>query len=665
MEEPREDIIEETAPGAPLMDRSWMASFWEVFTECVIEMDARYTITNIRRKAESDSKLASFVGKSFLDFVAEKDRARAENLLERIRNEEAPYARFHCLSSFGRYYRWTLSAFHKDGRFSGCHGVSVDVTEQTLKEITLNWQRAVIEEGSSFVSIADLDGNVLYTNPCAYRMTGYDPSYGALPPERILAPTFYETIRSEGMRAVADKRTWTGWGELICLDGTVIPVEMNMFSIRNEQDETILIATVVKDFTVFEEHKRKLEEARKAAEAANAAKSEFLSRMSHEIRTPMNAIIGMIGIGLGAGDLDRKDYCFRRADNASKHLLRIINDILDMSKIEAEKFELSYSVFDFREALESIRNMANVRAEEKRLTLIVDIAHDIPAYIYCDELRLSQVITNLLANAIKFTPENGTVILRAKKTGESDDDVSIQIDISDTGIGISREQQRKLFLSFNQADPSISQKYGGTGLGLAISKRIVELLGGKIWIDSELGVGAVFSFTLKVNKADGMGEAEPAGDGIPKGGGQNLWNGRSCDLSGRTILIAEDVDINREIMSAILEETGVSVDYANNGRMAVSMFGADPEKYDLVLMDINMPEMDGYEAARQIRLLDAGWAKEVPIIAMTANVFREDVDKCLEAGMNGHIGKPIEAEAMLGRLYDTIKDRTGMGNGIF
>jgi len=632
-----------------------MASFWEVFTECVIEMDADYIITNVRRKAETETPLTGFVGKSFLDSVARRDRPYAERKLDLIKKGGAAYSRFECLSGNGRYYRWTLSAVRDKGEFAGCHGVSVDVTGQTLKEVTLNWQRAVIEEGRSFVSIADMFGNVMYTNSRAYEMTGYDPASGPLPPERIFTPEYYETIQAEGMRAVMESGSWTGWGELIRLDGKATPIEQTLFSIRNEQDGSVLIATVITDTTVFQEHEKKLEKARRDAEAANIAKSEFLSRMSHEIRTPMNAIIGMIGIGLGAGDVDRKDYCFRRADSASKHLLRLINDILDMSKIEAEKFELSYSVFDFRKVLDNVSNMANDRAEEKRQRFVVEIEDGVPALIYGDELRLSQVITNLLINAIKFTPENGAVKLSAAKAGESGDDIVLQIEVEDSGIGISKEQQKKLFMSFNQVDSSISRNFGGTGLGLAISKRIVELMGGSIWVESELGMGAKFGFTMKAKKAVAKLGAERAGaPGAERaeGAGRCPICGRECDFRGHTILVAEDIEINREILSAILDETGVSVVFAENGGQAVSLFTGSPAKFDLILMDINMPEMDGYEAARRIRAFGAGG--EVPIIAMTANVFREDIDKCLEAGMNGHIGKPIEAEDMLRQLGEYL-----------
>ena len=787
MEKTNDSLIEETASGAERIDRAWMTTFWETFSDCVVEMDARYIVTNALRKTDSTLTI-SIVGKSFLDIAVDKERDFVESELQILKTTDIPYRRFTFLSRLGRYYRMTLIAKKKEKIFLGLCGIAVDVTRQSLNEITLNWQRAIIEGGADFVSIADIDGQVLYTNPGAYKMTGYNPELGSLPLEEVFTSGQLMTMRSEGQETAVRSGHWTCLSELKCADGKIIPVELTLFSIRNDRDDSVLIATIIRDITDFVEHEKEMEQARRAAEAANIAKSEFLSRMSHEIRTPMNAIIGMINIGLSTEDSEKKNYCFRRADSASKHLLGIINDILDMSKIEAEKFELSYSEFDFEHALKNITNMANIRVEEKKQNFIVNLGADVPVFIYSDELRLSQVITNLLTNAIKFTPEFGTVTLSIEKIEEIDDDIIIKIAVSDTGIGISKEQQEKLFVSFNQADSSISQKFGGTGLGLAISKRIVELMGGNVWIESELGKGANFAFTIKVKKAKNKTRAkllkeinrdklhilavddsedirsyfshimktlrlscDVASDGpeainmikkssnmpyniffvdwlMPKMNGIELtrrikkingdnsiiimisandWNNvekeaiaagvklfvskplfpstlinaiNTClgtevngssdeiqdeaakshyNFSGCTLLIAEDVEINREIMSAILEETGISIDYADNGQIAVEMFRKNPEKYSLILMDINMPEMDGYEATRQIRSLDVLWAKEIVIIAMTANVFREDIEKCLKSGMNDHTGKPIDANALYEILNEYLLNHEG------
>ena len=522
-----------------------------------------------------------------------------------------------------------------------------------------------------------------------------------------------------------------------------------------------------------------------ATQAGSKAKGDFLSHMSHEIRTPLNAIIGMINIGINTNDVEKMKYCFERADGASKHLLSLINDILDMSKIEADKFELSFSEFEFEKMLMNITNVANIRADEKSQNFVVNLSKDIPAYIESDELRLSQVITNLLTNAIKFTPEKGTVSLNIdleSKNAESDE-VTLRIEVSDTGIGISKEQQERLFTSYNQADSSISHKFGGTGLGLAISKRIVELMEGHIWIESELGRGSKFIFTVNAKKRSGNPKTKlsrgvnfesmrvlavddsvevrdyfiyvmeelgvfchvaasgaeavemiensgdkpyniffvdwlmPEMDGIEltkqikKINGDNSvitmisvadWNSiekeavaagvrhfiskplfpselinainicisetsgdlsndssnpvkQRHDFSGHTLLVAEDIEINREIISAVLEETGVAIDYAEDGKLAVSMFSENPDKYALILMDIQMPEMDGYEASLAIRALDLEKAENIPIIAMTANVFKEDIEKCIASGMNEHMGKPVDTDVLLGLLSKYLK----------
>jgi len=268
------------------------------------------------------------------------------------------------------------------------------------------------------------------------------------------------------------------------------------------------------------------------------------------------------------------------------------------------------------------------------------VAGNVPGAIVSDEQRLSQVIANLLSNAVKFTPENGDISLSVSFEGEENGECRLQFEVKDSGIGISPEQQSRLFSSFTQADATVSRKYGGTGLGLAISKSIVEMMNGKIWIESVLGAGANFMFTILA--ARGSAEAEDKVHGSDEN--------EDGIFAGHTILMAEDVEINREIMLALLEHTGIRIECVENGREALDVYSANPSGYELVLMDIQMPEMDGYEAARAIRALGTTQALVVPIIAMTANVFREDIEKCLAAGMNGHVGKPIDSAAVIRML---------------
>ena len=375
------------------------------------------------------------------------------------------------------------------------------------------------------------------------------------------------------------------------------------------------------------------------AEEASRAKSNFLANMSHEIRTPMNAIIGMTSIAKSANNVERKDYALDKIEGASIHLLGVINDILDMSKIEANKLELSPVVFNFEEMLQNVMNIMNFRVAEKRQHFSVDIDKRIPRLLVGDNQRLTQVITNLLSNAVKFTSEEGEISLNAILVQEANGGCEIQIDVSDNGIGISPEQQSRLFTSFVQAESSTTRQFGGTGLGLAISKRIVDMMDGRIWITSEPGKGSVFSFTIHMGVSEGGDDAAAMAE-------DNIDSGND-DFSGYCVLLAEDVVINREIVLALLEPTNLQIDCAENGAEALRMFSEHPARYDMIFMDVQMPEMDGYEATRRIRALDLPGAREIPIVAMTANVFREDIEKCLEAGMSGHVGKPLDFDVVL------------------
>jgi len=414
--------------------------------------------------------------------------------------------------------------------------------------------------------------------------------------------------------------------------------EVNLIPINKNNGEFGGVFVIMHNIT-------EIVKAKELAEQVSRAKSEFLANMSHEMRTPMNAIIGMVHIGKTSQSPERKDYSLSRIDDASKHLLGIINDVLDMSKIEAGKFELSQAAFNFEVMLKRITNVINYRADEKRQTLSIHIDNDVPKLLIGDDQRLAQVITNLAGNAIKFTPDGGAVDIQAKLIKEKNSICTMQISVVDTGIGISVAQQEKLFESFHQAESSTSRNFGGTGLGLSISKNIIEMMGGKIWVDSKLGEGSTFTFTVELTRGSEQ-----------RSGVYGVYNEDISRSSGDVpedlrILLVEDNDINREIVMALLEPTKLKIDYVENGAEAVRVFSEAPNKYDLIFMDIQMPEMDGYEATRAIRALDMPKAKSVPIIAMTANVFREDVEKCFKAGMNGHIGKPIDYDDLITYIW--------------
>jgi len=397
------------------------------------------------------------------------------------------------------------------------------------------------------------------------------------------------------------------------------------FNRMNEENETLEAAVRART--------AELEEQVQIAEFASRAKGDFLANMSHEIRTPINAVIGMTTIGRGSDDVVKKDYSFEKIADASTHLLGVINDILDMSKIEANKLELSPVEFNVRETAKHVTDIMRIRMDEKAQEFAMEFDNDIPAWLEGDDQRLAQVIANLLSNAVKFTPEGGRITFTAHLCSQEGERCVLQFAVRDNGIGISEEQRSRLFTSFGQADTSTSRNYGGTGLGLALSKRIVELMDGEIAVQSEPGIGSEFSFTV-VMRSVAMPMAESAAAET-----EPLGNG---ELAGFTALLAEDIDVNREIVMTVLEDTGLKFLVAENGQQAVDQFMACADEIDLILMDVQMPVMDGYEATRTIRAMNTPKSLSVPILAMTANVFKEDVDNCIDAGMNAHMGKPLD-----------------------
>jgi len=354
----------------------------------------------------------------------------------------------------------------------------------------------------------------------------------------------------------------------------------------------------------------------------------------------MNAIIGMTYIAKSTSSVERKDYALDKIEDASNHLLGVINNILDMSKIEADKLELNPVTFDFLEMIDKVINIVNFRVAEKYQKIEVVIDESIPRKLICDDQRLAQVITNLLSNAVKFTPEHGEITLSVTMSEQKNEICTIQFDVADTGVGLSQEQQDVIFKPFQQAQSSTAREYGGTGLGLAITKRIVELMGGSISVYSTLGEGSIFTFTIKAEKPDDETIFLSDKD-------QNEEPAPIDNFSGYSVLLVEDVELNREIILSLLEPTHLKFDCAENGLEAVNMFKEAPEAYNIIFMDVQMPVMDGFEATRIIRAFNHKNAKTIPIIAMTANVFKEDIDNCLNAGMNAHIGKPIDFDAVL------------------
>ncbi|MDL2263579.1 response regulator [Synergistaceae bacterium OttesenSCG-928-I11] len=404
--------------------------------------------------------------------------------------------------------------------------------------------------------------------------------------------------------------------------------------------------------------------ARNDAETASRAKSEFLSRMSHEIRTPMNAIIGLSEIASGSDDIGKIKNCLAKVESSSKHLLGIINDILDISKIEAGKLVLEAEDFSLSASVDFVVGVVQPRAREKDVSVNLRVRNLVHDVIRSDSLRLNQVLLNLLSNAVKFSEPGAQVDLCVEELpdGEADPDddfcklCKFRFSVRDYGIGIDKRQAARIFQPFEQAESGISRKYGGTGLGLAISKSIVEMMGGKFSLETEPGKGSTFSFTIQTaawKKHDVPDE--DADTALPETRGGDA---ASFDFSGKRALVVDDIEINREIIAELLAPTGLAIEHAEDGKQAVEAFERSPEGYyDLILMDMRMPVMDGFEATKKIRALNRRDAANIAIIAMTANVMKEDVDGALDAGMNDHIGKPIDIDRTLRLLDVAFKKR--------
>ena len=502
----------------------------------------------------------------------------------------------------------------------------------------------------------DIHGYWLDANPAMARLLGFDH------PDELLGLDFgdyWDDASRQYFPATfsAFKNTGATRGELRLRrrDGSSITVILTG-RIQHDADgrfqRTHCILTDISERRAMEQEiralnadlERKVEERTAEALAANAAKSEFLAHMSHELRTPMSGIIGMAELTLRT-DLNEQQLGYvQKIASSANSLLGILNDILDLSKIEAEKLQIEKAGFDLRQLIEKVIYLVEITAHGKNLALTVDYAPDLSRWFVGDSLRITQVLTNLLGNAVKFTAA-GTVSLGIRQPVAG----RLCFAVRDTGIGMTTEQRQRLFQAFTQADSSTTRTFGGTGLGLVISKRLVELMGGTIEVTSAPGQGSCFSVEIDAPECDAPDSGLLAGRAVrisPEGmGDQSIPAG----FAGRRILLVDDSAINREIVIGLLKGSDLLVEVAENGQQAVERSQETP--WDLILMDIQMPVMDGLEATRCIRAFDP----EVPIIALTANAYKEDIDATLSAGMNEHLTKPISRQQLLAALRRYLK----------
>jgi PAS domain S-box-containing protein len=549
-------------------------------------------------------------------------------------------------------YRWIhtraimlFDAADKPIRMLGCH---LDITDRKLAENALResqrFAESIAENSTSLIYLLDLEtGRNTYSNRDIGELLGYSPAQMIEMGGHVL-PTIHPEDLPRVMQHYAHFADVPD-GRVIDLEYRVqhtsgdwhwVWVRDTVFN-RRPDGATWQILGTVQDITERRRIESDLQAAKASAEAANRAKSEFLANMSHEIRTPMNGILGMTDLVLES-ELTREQRDYLGMAKTSGHtLLRLINDILDFSKIEAGKLELEAIDFSLRDSLQQVLEPLVVRARQKGLELRAEIADDLPEYLRGDPLRLRQILLNFTDNALKFT-ERGSVVVRVASEKSGDREHCLRFSIADTGIGVPPEKQHSIFAAFAQVDSSTTRQYGGTGLGLAIVSQIVGQMRGRVWMESVVGEGTTFYFTAWFGLGQAPPEAERAVEAPPL----------EETTASMRILLAEDNVINCALATAILCKRGHAVVHARNGGEAVRL--AAEQTFDLILMDVQMPEMDGFIATRLIRESEARLLRHTPIAAMTAHALAGDRERCLSAGMDDYLTKPLQKAELLGLL---------------
>ena len=529
-----------------------------------------------------------------------------------------------------------------DGKITGYLGFFLDLSELRRSEQLVRRLSTAMEQSPSSILITNLKGEIEYVNPQFERVTGYraDEAIGRNPRFMGSELTAKETFRKMWNRLLAGEQ-WEG--EIINKrkDGTVYYDYAKLAPMRDTSGRITHFLGIQNDISARKAMEETLRRAKDAAESASRAKSAFLANMSHELRTPMNGVLGMIEIakrrmsdGKGLEQLDK-------AKLSAQRLLGVLNDILDISKIEAEHMVLEEQALRLIEIIDNVNVTLGAKAAEKGLNLVFDIPDDLARRpLLGDALRLGQILINLVSNAIKFT-ECGDIVVRTRQVSAPQQRLQLHFEVTDNGIGINADAQSRLFMPFEQADNSMTRKYGGTGLGLAISKRLVQMMDGDIGVESSPGQGSRFWFNVWLDKS---GEEAFASESASTNDMPELR--LKSKFSGARILLAEDEPINQEVSRGLLEDVGLVVDLAEDGRQALSL--AQQNRYALILMDLQMPHLNGIEATRAIRAQSLNC--QTPILAMTANAFDEDRQMCIVAGMNDYIAKPVAPE----NLYKTL-----------
>ena len=534
---------------------------------------------------------------------------------------------------------------------------------------------ALVEASPNMNIYLGAQGNIEYMSPAVSSLSGYSPEELRKNGLALMfSPEDYERLNDVYIAAALKKLLASFEMTIIAKNGRKHDIIFSVLPVR-QHDGTSGVGLNGKDVSDLKRTQRDLEKAKEQAEHAleseiqyNKAKSDFLSRVSHELRTPLNAIVGITSIAEKTHERPDMERGYFRIKEATEHLLGLVNDILDMTGFDTDRFNFSPKPFSFKNMIVSVINNVTQMAQAKEQTFSAEIDRGICDWVESDERRLKQVLMNLLSNAIKFTPTKGSIQLSAKMIEKNDKECTIRFDVIDNGIGISAEMLGRLLQVFEQADNSITREYSGMGLGLPITKRIVDLMHGNLWIESEPGKGSRFACdvhlgvvgeTSRVAAQSAAQKAESPGSEKSASGGVVTGSSALVDLTGKRIMVVDDVDINREILFMLLDDTGAILDSAEHGAEAVRLFLK--EKYDLILMDLHMPVMDGFTATKNIRASAQPWAVSIPIIAVSAESSGDLHSKCAEAGISDYIEKPVDMETLYAKINQWLP-RNGKNN---
>lgn len=593
-------------------------------------------------------------GKKFIDFFA--DRRMFKEILHRLHRQESLDKHEVALKRRSSAVFWVSFSISVEndqhGRPKYLNIVVEDINH--LKDVETDLRRSkelfkiIFENSAAAITVTDKNEKIIAWNPFAEQMLEMDKKdLFNKPVQDLYPPREWRKMRKMNIR---QKGVVSGiMTQVYKRDGELLDIDASISILRDARGTIIGSIGIMRDITKQKRIQEMLLQAKIVAEEANSAKSMFLAKMSHELRTPMNAIIGMIDLTLDTKLTDEQLENIKVAKDAAANLLRLINDILDLSRAESGKMTIEPMEISIAEIMKSVAKGLMVLAQNKGVFLDWHVAENVPPLVMGDPVRIRQIIINLVNNAIKFTHKGGVTISVAMQA-RTEKECDLLFAVKDSGIGIPKDKQDRIFEVFAQADEKTSRRYGGTGLGLAISKKLSEMMGGRLWVESEEGKGSTFFALIRFPISDNILRAQAVAP-EPSEAGENAGTG----VGRIRILLAEDNLVNQKIAVRMLEKRGWEVVAVNNGREAVEAVGKT--RFDLILMDDQMPEMSGVEATNIIRTEEKQTGLHVPIIAMTANAMSGDREKYLAVGMDSYISKPIDRELLFREIINAVQER--------